>query len=111
MPNTGYVTMNKSGDKFKKKYNKIDEVLEYMPEFEEEIKERVHNVEKEQVGIIGRIDTLEKVMNERFNTIDEKFTGKFNTLNEKINSVRNENRILIALVLILIGLELRPLFI
>jgi len=116
-----------TGDKFKFKkqneeINECEEILDDIHEFKEEIKDRVHVVEKEQIGIRGEIKDLRtetkggfNVMNEKFNVMNEKFKTQDEKLNSirtemksEINSIRTEHRITFGIVItVLIAIAVR----
>ena len=96
-----------TGDKFKFKkqneeINEYEEILDDIHEFKEEIKDRVHVVEKEQIGIRGEIKEFRAETNGRFNTIEGVMNERFKTMDEKINSIRTEHRITFGIVITLL---------
>jgi len=100
-----------TGDKFKFKkqneeINEYEEILDDIHEFKEEIKDRVHVVEKEQIGIRGDLKEFRTETNGRFESVRAEMHGGFNVMNEKfktqdekINSIRTEHRITFGIVI------------
>ena len=93
-------------DQFENLLKRVEK-LEYRTEEVDvdEVKERYYKIEKEVAVTDTKIDSLEKVMNERFNTVDE----RFNTVDEKINSLRTELRVtfgILLTVMIAIGIKI-----
>ena len=76
-------------DQFENLLKRVEK-LEYRTEEVDvcELKERYYNIEKEVAVTDTKIDSLEKVMNERFNTVDE-----------KINSLCTEIRVTFGILL------------